>query len=96
MNVERYQYEIQKMNWSSKKLSSLGGDDTIYVVLDDRHDVWNDAKSGGPIQNLIQVSPYFFFEDKDNPMYNRHEWYAVNIRDVMRKFDFDICLAVQV
>ncbi len=52
-----------------KNLKALaGGDDSIFVIIDDRHDVWTeeikDSRSGKLVKviskNLLLVSPYFY------------------------------------
>ena len=51
------------MNYMRKTLDSLaGGDDKIYVILDDREDVWL-QEDGIPSANLIKILPYYFHEE---------------------------------
>ena len=38
---ERLEREVDKLNFTRKSLDALaGGDDTFFVILDDREDVW--------------------------------------------------------
>jgi len=47
----RVEAEINKMNYTQKTLDALaGGDDKIFVILDDRDDVWR--IKGEPSKNL--------------------------------------------
>ena len=66
-NIER---ELDRLNYCNKSLDALaGGDDTFFVILDDREDVWlkekRDYISGRklmvPSECLIKIPPYFFF-----------------------------------
>jgi len=49
-----------------KNLDALaGGDDKIYVILDDREDVWLE-ETGHPSPNLLKILPYYFHEEKQS------------------------------
>jgi hypothetical protein len=48
------------MNFMRKTLNALaGGDDKIYVILDDREDVWLED-DGRPSGNLLKIPPYYY------------------------------------
>ena len=53
VNYQEMEREFMRLNFCTKKLSALAGDDTIFVVLDDRNDVWRNENTGRPIDNLI-------------------------------------------
>ena len=48
-----------------KSLKALAGDhEDIFVILDDRGDVWLNEFNTVP-QNLIRIPPYFYYPVKD-------------------------------
>lgn len=48
------------MNFMRKTLNALaGGDDKIYVILDDREDVWLE-EDNRPSGNLLKILPYYY------------------------------------
>lgn len=50
-----------KMKNVFKSLKSLtGGNDRIFVVLDDREDPWYEEEGGIPL-NVLRIPAYFFF-----------------------------------
>ena len=64
--------EVDRLNFTKKSLDALaGGDDTFFVILDDRNDVWPtevklfDCRQPQtlPSENLLQIPPYFYFDD---------------------------------
>lgn len=57
------QREMWKMNYTRKTLDDLaGGDDKIFVVLDDRDDVWV-KDTGMPLENLLKIPAYFYTKE---------------------------------
>jgi len=64
LNSRMLEREILKLNYTHKTLDALaGGDDKIFVILDDRDDVW--LKEGYlPSENLLKIPAYFYHEDK--------------------------------
>ena len=55
---------MMKANFCKKTINALsGGDDTIFVILDDREDVWlvidNDFMR--PSENLHKIPPYYYW-----------------------------------
>ena len=64
--------ELLKLNYTRKTLDALaGGDDTIFVIIDDRDDVWmTESKNpyGRPkaSDNLMKIPAYFFHKDPNN------------------------------
>lgn len=54
-----------KMSSIFKSLKALAGDnDRIFIILDDREDVWVNEQGSLPI-NLLRVPPYFYHNSKD-------------------------------
>lgn len=64
--------EFLKLNFCRKTLDALaGGDDTLFVILDDRCDVWQTEKKL-PVemlkpqrevsQNLLRIPAYFYYD----------------------------------
>lgn len=52
--------EMWKMNYTRKTLDDLaGGDDKIFVVIDDRDDVWI-KETGQMSENLIKINAYYY------------------------------------
>ena len=44
-----------------KSLKALAGDnDNIFLILDDRDDLWRSEETGLPPTNLLLIPPYFF------------------------------------
>lgn len=84
------------LNYCTKKLSALAGDDTIFVVLDDRRDVWTNERTKRPIDNLIQIQPYFYHDESKNPMFTDVSWSGKLVREIAQQFDFDLCLPIHV
>ena len=70
------------MNYSSKTLSDLaGGDDRIFVVIDDRDDVW--LKSDGrPLENLIKVPAYYYTAVEEAHAYKKATFFEKVGREV--------------
>lgn len=71
---ESLDMEVTKLNFTKKSLDALaGGDDTFFVILDDRDDVWpTEVKLFDcgvpqvvPSDNLIKIPGYFFFDDQN-------------------------------
>lgn len=82
-----------KLNYTKKTLNALsGGDDTIFVILDDRSDVW--LNDGQPVENLLRIPPYFHFEDNHLKQYTSAMWYEKEVRKVTQMCDFDITLII--
>ena len=55
--------ELLKLNYTRKTLDALaGGDDTIFVIIDDREDVWLNEQRR-PVENLLKVPAYYHYED---------------------------------
>jgi hypothetical protein len=49
----------------SKTLDSLtGGDDKIYVIVDDREDVWR-MPDGSISGNLMKILPYYYHKENE-------------------------------
>lgn len=81
-----------------KTLKSLaGGDDSIFVIIDDRYDVWmeetkNEKQGSKKIsENLLLLPPYFYHESSSdqNP---KIETYKKVIWQVSRQYDLDLSL----
>ena len=78
------------LNFTKKSLDALaGGDDTFFVILDDRDDVWPTQvklhSSGGvpliePSANLIKIPPYLYWNDKQCHQVCKEDWIAKAIR----------------
>jgi hypothetical protein len=52
-----------KMNYTRKTLDDLaGGDDKIFVVIDDRDDVWL-KDTGQPLENLLKIPAYYYTKE---------------------------------
>ena len=63
VNPFTLQRELLKMNFMRKTLDALaGGDDKIYVILDDREDVWLED-DGRPSANLLKILPYYYHQE---------------------------------
>ena len=63
-----------------KSLKALAGEnESIFVILDDREDVWFDEISGKTPENLLKVPPYF---------YHNHN---LNFRKDIDRLFFDLC-----
>ena len=64
LNSRVLEREILKLNYTHKTLDALAGvDDKIFVILDDRDDVW--LKEGYlPSENLLKIPAYFYHDDK--------------------------------
>lgn len=99
---ESLEAEVTKLNYTKKSLDALaGGDDTFFVILDDRDDVWpTEVKlfdSGVPqivpSDNLIKIPPYFFFDDQQWRQHSNY-WLAKSIREVHLERELDITLIV--
>ena len=74
-----------------KTLDALaGGDDKIYVILDDREDVWLED-DGTPSANLLKIPPYYYHEEKLQAPAN---WSEQRLRACAVAFDLDITLLV--
>lgn len=64
VNPFTLQRELLKMNFMRKTLDALSGaDDKIYVILDDREDVWIE-ETGLPSANLLKIPAYYYHEEK--------------------------------
>ena len=51
------------MNYTRKTLDDLaGGDDKIFVVIDDRDDVWL-KDTGQPLENLLKIPAYYYTKE---------------------------------
>lgn len=62
VNQSALELELWKMNYSRKTLEDYaGGDDRIFVVIDDREDVWL-RPEGDCLENLIKIPAYFYFQ----------------------------------
>ena len=83
-----------------KSLQALAGDnDRIFIILDDRDDVWanksyksylNDDKDYGKIPtNLLKIPPYFYYEKHALARLKHFEMLQFN---VSRKTDLDLTL----
>ncbi len=85
--------EILKLNYTHKTLDALaGGDDKIFVILDDRDDVW--LKEGYlPSENLLKIPAYFYHDDKQQDLVQK-AWFEKMIRDCWKTFDFDLTLLI--
>jgi hypothetical protein len=63
------------MNYTRKTLDDLaGGDDKIFVVIDDRDDVWS-QQDGTCIGNLLKIPAYFYTRDKQNHFYRNATYF---------------------
>lgn len=52
-----------KMNYTRKTLDDLaGGDDKIFVVIDDRDDVWL-KDTGQPLENILKIPAYYYTKE---------------------------------
>ena len=82
-----------RLNYCKKSLDALsGGDDKIFVILDDRDDVWL-QDDGSQSQNLFKIPAYFYFHDR-NPMYTNAGWFEKSIRSCGQSFDLDLTLLI--
>jgi len=62
------------MNYTRKTLDDLaGGDDKIFVVIDDREDVWL-KDTGAPSENLLKIPPYYYSKEVDQHLYKQASW----------------------
>lgn len=51
------------MNYTRKTLDDLaGGDDKIFVVIDDRDDVWL-KDTGQPLENILKIPAYYYTKE---------------------------------
>ena len=51
-----------------KSLKALAGDnDNIFLILDDRDDIWRSEETGQPPDNLLVIPPYFFHQVHPHP-----------------------------
>ena len=86
---------LLRTNYTKKTLDALaGGDDTIFVIIDDRDDVWEvESKTerhpdGTPLRmisdNLIMIPPYFYIKEPHNSKFIDTEklWFKKNIMEV--------------
>ena len=86
---------LLRTNYTKKTLDALaGGDDTIFVIIDDRDDVWEvESKTerqpdGTPMRmisdNLIMIPPYFYTKEPHNSKFIDTEklWFKKNIIEV--------------
>ena len=100
--VER---ELLKLNYTRKTLDALaGGDDTIFVILDDRDDVWltesKHHRSGDekprlqPSDNLLKIPAYYYHEEPNLRPYTQAQWFEKEVRKVGQICDFDITLII--
>ncbi|CDW87741.1 tfiif-interacting component of the c-terminal domain phosphatase [Stylonychia lemnae] len=80
-----------------KSLSSLaGGDESIFIIIDDRSDVWTEVvqdphsnqKFKRVSQNLLLIPGYFYWETSQN----RLKSYFKVIQQTSVQFDFDLSL----
>lgn len=69
---ELIERELDKLNFTRKSLDALaGGDDTFFVILDDREDVWltevklfdSVVPQTVPSDNLLRIPAYFYWDD---------------------------------
>ena len=82
LNSGVMQREILRLNYCKKTLNALsGGDDKIFVILDDRDDVWL-QDDGSQSQNLFKIPAYFYFHDTRNSAYTNAGWFEKAIRGV--------------
>eukprot|EP00347_Sterkiella_histriomuscorum_P012433 403368592 len=79
-----------------KSLSSLaGGDESIFIIIDDRSDVWTEEvkdQNGNKLRrvsdNLILIPEYFYWETSQNRLKSYHKI----IQQSGVKYDFDLSL----
>ena len=97
-----------KLNYTRKTLDALaGGDDTIFVILDDRDDVWlteskhphHGISSDGkpvlrPSDNLMKIPAYYYYEEPHLKPYSQAQWFEKEVRKVSQVCDFDITLII--
>lgn len=97
---------MTKLNFTRKSLDALaGGDDTFFVILDDRDDVWPtevkffDSKKPQviPSENLLKIPAYFHYNDANLAYTMQNEpnsWLAQALRDVHLARELDITLVI--
>ena len=56
-----------------------GGDDKIFVVIDDRDDVW--VKDSGVIQNLLKIPAYYYTKETHH-FYLKQSYFERYLRQV--------------
>lgn len=62
-----------------KTLDSLtGGDDKIYVIVDDREDVWR-MPDGTISGNLIKILPYYYHKEHEK-LQQPASWFEKRLR----------------
>ena len=81
-----------------------GGDDTIFVILDDRDDVWltesekhktiDGKPSLQPVDNLLKIPAYYYHEEPNLRPYTQARWFEKEVRKVCQICDFDITLII--
>ena len=100
---ERLEREVDKLNFTKKSLDALaGGDDTFFVILDDRDDVWpTEVKLYDcgvpqvvPSENLLKIAPYFYFDDQHWQQTYKNDWLSKALREVHLEREMDLTLAV--
>jgi len=85
--------EFLKLNFCRKTLDALaGGDDTLFVILDDRSDVWQTEKKSNLLsnadlppewevsQNLFKIPAYFYYESPHVREYSECQWFEKVLR----------------
>ena len=91
---------MRKQNYCTKTLDALsGGDDKIYVILDDRDDVWR-IEGNRVSNNLHQIPPYFYWAEPRHhlfPFYIKN-WFSKCLMDMFMVgdciYDLDITLPI--
>ena len=81
------------MNFIRKSLDALaGGDDKIYVIIDDREDVWS-QDNGQVSANLLKIPPYLYYDNQREDL-AKLTWFELQLRKCSQAFDLDITLLV--
>ena len=78
-----------KLNFINKTLDALsGGDDKIFVIIDDRDDVW--LNKGRQSQNLLKIPAYYYHNERES----KPKWFELMIKQCWQAYDLDITLLV--
>jgi len=81
--------ELLKLNFCRKTLDALaGGDDTLFVILDDRCDVWQSERKNPrsnlvelvESENLFRIPAYYYFPQSNLKEYSDALWFEKILR----------------
>lgn len=80
-----------KMNYTRKTLDDLaGGDDKIFVVIDDRDDVWL-KETGQMSENLLKINAYYYTKETHH-LYKQASHFEKLLRECGVSYDLDLSL----